>query len=71
MTTPAWWCSTTQLYMLGGEGHADVWRSTDGKDWTQLTAEADWGPRNGYAPMWSSTASCGCSAAGHGKSTNA
>jgi hypothetical protein len=29
-----------QLYLLGGQGTADVWRSSNGRDWDQLLAEA-------------------------------
>jgi hypothetical protein len=32
-----------------GEGVADVWRSSNGRDWTRLVAEADWSPRHGFA----------------------
>jgi hypothetical protein len=32
-----------ELYLLGGQGVADVWRSSNGRDWTRL-AEADWSP---------------------------
>ena len=39
------------LYLLGGQGIADVWRSSDGRDWTQLTAEAGWGMRRDFARL--------------------
>ena len=26
-----------ELYLLGGQGTADVWRSSNGRDWTQLS----------------------------------
>jgi hypothetical protein len=28
---------------------ADVWRSSNGRDWTQLAAKADWNPRHDFA----------------------
>jgi hypothetical protein len=34
------------LYMLGGDGQADVWRSTNGTEWTHLV-DAPWGIRHG------------------------
>jgi hypothetical protein len=27
-----------QLYLVGGHGRPDVWRSSNGKDWTRLTS---------------------------------
>ena len=32
-----------ELYLLGGQGTAEVWGSPNGRDWTRLSAEADWG----------------------------
>ena len=40
-----------ELYLLGGQGTADVWRSSNGRDWTQLVAEADWSPRHDFARL--------------------
>ena len=37
-----------ELYLVGGQGSADVWRSPDGRIWTQV-AEAPWTPRHGAA----------------------
>jgi N-acetylneuraminic acid mutarotase len=38
-----------ELYLLGGQGTADVWRSSNGRDWTRLLAGADWSPRHDFA----------------------
>ena len=40
-----------ELYLLGGQGTADVWRSSNGRDWTQLAPEADWSPRHDFARL--------------------
>jgi hypothetical protein len=40
-----------QLYLLGGQGMADVWRSSSGREWTRLVAEADWSPRHDFARL--------------------
>ena len=33
-----------QLYVVGGQGRADVWRSPNGKDWTRLVTRRPVGP---------------------------
>ena len=40
-----------ELYLLGGQGTADVWRSSNGRDWIPLLANADWGPRDDFAHL--------------------
>jgi hypothetical protein len=40
-----------QLYMLGGQDHADVWRSSDGREWTELTDRAPWDARSGAGKL--------------------
>ena len=42
----AWSSSTTSCTSSAGEGHTDVWRTSDGKDWTRLAAQARWRPRS-------------------------
>ena len=37
------------LYLLGGQDTAEVWRSSNGRDWTPLVTEADWGGRHDFA----------------------
>ena len=37
-----------ELHLLGGQGVADVWHSSNGRDWSRLV-DADWGPRHDFA----------------------
>ncbi len=53
---------SSKIFLLGGyQGenitrnivdYADVWSSTDGASWTQLTANAPWGKREGQAALY-------------------
>jgi hypothetical protein len=36
------------MWVIGGDGHTDVWSSSDGFRWTRATADAPWGRR--YKP---------------------
>lgn len=37
--------------MVGGQGHGDVWKSANGKDWTLITNEAAWKKRYDYGAL--------------------
>jgi hypothetical protein len=34
-----------ELFLLGGQGHAEIWRSPDGVSWTLVNAQPPWGAR--------------------------
>ena len=36
------------LMLVGGQGGGDVWRSTDGESWTELSPRAEWGDRHDF-----------------------
>ena len=51
---PAYVASTSAMWVMGGFTGAhlnDVWYSTDGKDWTQQTANAQWGARSEHTTL--------------------
>lgn len=39
------------LWMIGGQGHSDIWRTDDGSSWVKVKAESPWKDRYDYGAM--------------------